>query len=44
MNRTAEYVSLGHPDKIADFLSSYLLDECLKQDKKVRYAKLKSEI
>lgn len=38
MNRTAEYVSLGHPDKIADFLSSYLLDECLKQDKKVRYA------
>lgn len=38
MNRTAEYVSLGHPDKIADYLSSYLLDECIKQDKKVRYA------
>lgn len=38
MNRTAEYVSLGHPDKIADYISSSLLDECLKQDKYVRYA------
>lgn len=38
MNRTAEYVSLGHPDKIADFISCALLDECIKQDKKVRYA------
>lgn len=38
MYKTAEYVSLGHPDKIADFLSCYLLDECIKQDAKVRYA------
>ncbi len=38
MNRTAEYVSLGHPDKIADYISSALLDDCLKQDKNVRYA------
>lgn len=38
MNRTAEYVSLGHPDKIADFISCALLDDCLKQDKHVRYA------
>ena len=38
MNRTAEYVSLGHPDKIADFISSAILDECLKQDNLVRYA------
>lgn len=38
MNKTAEYVSLGHPDKIADFISCALLDECLKQDKNVRYA------
>ncbi|MBP3688115.1 MAG: methionine adenosyltransferase domain-containing protein [Alphaproteobacteria bacterium] len=38
MNRTAEYVSLGHPDKIADYISSALLDDCLKQDKAVRYA------
>lgn len=38
MNKTAEYVSLGHPDKIADYISSYLLDECIKQDSNVRYA------
>lgn len=38
MNRTAEYVSLGHPDKIADFISCAILDECLKQDKSVRFA------
>lgn len=38
MNKTAEYVSLGHPDKIADFISCALLDECLKQDPNVRFA------
>lgn len=38
MNKTAEYVSLGHPDKTADFISCALLDECLKQDQNVRYA------
>ena len=38
MNKTAEYVSLGHPDKIADYISSSILDECLKQDQNVRYA------
>ena len=38
MNKTAEYVSLGHPDKIADYISSALLDECIKQDSGVRYA------
>jgi S-adenosylmethionine synthetase len=38
MNRTAEYVSLGHPDKIADYISSSILDECIKQDRNVRYA------
>ena len=38
MNKTAEYVSLGHPDKIADYISSSILDECIKQDKNVRYA------
>ncbi|MBR2273883.1 MAG: methionine adenosyltransferase domain-containing protein [Alphaproteobacteria bacterium] len=38
MNRTAEYVSLGHPDKIADYISCALLDECLRQDQNVRYA------
>ena len=38
MNRTAEYVSLGHPDKIADYISCAILDECIKQDNFVRYA------
>ena len=38
MNRTAEYVSLGHPDKIADYISSAILDDCIKQDKNVRFA------
>ncbi len=38
MNKTAEYVSLGHPDKIADYISCALLDECIKQDVSVRYA------
>lgn len=38
MNKTAEYVSLGHPDKIADYISSALLDECIKQDSGIRYA------
>lgn len=38
MNKTAEYVSLGHPDKIADYISCAILDECLKQDNYVRYA------
>lgn len=38
MIRTAEYVSLGHPDKIADYISCALLDSCLRQDKNVRYA------
>ncbi|MBR5598958.1 MAG: methionine adenosyltransferase domain-containing protein [Alphaproteobacteria bacterium] len=38
MNKTAEYVSLGHPDKIADYISSSILDECLKQDINTRYA------
>ncbi len=38
MIKTAEYVSLGHPDKIADYISSALLDSCISQDKNVRYA------
>lgn len=38
MNRTAEYVSLGHPDKIADYISCAILDKCLKKDPNVRYA------
>ena len=38
MLKTAEYVSLGHPDKIADYISEYILDCLIKQDNSVRYA------
>lgn len=34
----AEYVSPGHPDKVADIISQYLLDRYLERDPKVRYA------
>ena len=38
MKQTSEFVSLGHPDKIADFVSSYLLDRYLERDPFTRYA------
>ena len=38
MQRTAEAVSLGHPDKVADYISSYILDRLIEQDPTVRYA------
>lgn len=38
MIKTAEAVSLGHPDKIADYISSYLLDRMIEQDPSVKYA------
>lgn len=38
MLKTAEFVSLGHPDKTADYISEYILDCLIKQDKTVRYA------
>lgn len=38
MIKTAEAVSLGHPDKTADFISSYILDQMLKMDPYVKYA------
>lgn len=37
MIRTAETVSLGHPDKIADYITSYLLDRFIEQDPSVKY-------
>lgn len=37
MLKTAEAVSLGHPDKTADYISSYILDRCIEQDAAVRY-------
>lgn len=38
MQKTAEAVSLGHPDKIADYISSYILDRMIEQDPGVKYA------
>lgn len=38
MRKTAEAVSLGHPDKTADYVSSYILDRLIEQDPGVRYA------
>lgn len=38
MFNTSEWVSLGHPDKTADYISEYILDKLLTYDKNVRYA------
>ena len=38
MLKTAEAVSIGHPDKTADYISSYILDRSIEQDPHVRYA------
>lgn len=36
--KISEYVSIGHPDKVADYISEYILDELIIQDPKTRYA------
>ena len=36
--KTSEWVSLGHPDKTADYISSYILDRVIELDKRARYA------
>ena len=38
MLKTAEAVSIGHPDKTADYISSYILDRLIEQDPSVHYA------
>lgn len=38
MKKTAEAVSLGHPDKSSDFISSFILDRLIEQDTHTRYA------
>ncbi len=38
MIRFSEFVSLGHPDKVADFISEHILDRYLERDRYVRYA------
>lgn len=35
---SAEYVSCGHPDKVADLISDYVLNEYLKRDKEAHVA------
>lgn len=35
---TSESVTEGHPDKLCDFISDCILDECLKQDENSRVA------
>lgn len=36
--RTSEYVTLGHPDKVADYISEYVLDKLIAMDPATRYA------
>lgn len=36
--KTSEWVSPCHPDKVADYVSEYILDRLLEQDPKTRYA------
>ena len=38
MIKTAEFVSLGHPDKTADYITSYILDRFIESDSSARYA------
>ena len=38
MKKTVEAVSLGHPDKISDYITSYILDRMIEQDNQVKYA------
>lgn len=35
---TSEYVTIGHPDRTADFISEYILDRFLERDPYTRYA------
>lgn len=36
--KTSEWVSIGHPDKVADYISEYILDRLIEQDPETRYA------
>lgn len=38
MYKFSEYVSPGHPDKCADYISEYILDRYVERDPNVRYA------
>lgn len=36
--QVSEWVSLGHPDKTADYISEYILDRYIEKDQNTRYA------
>lgn len=36
--KASEFVSLGHPDKIADYISEYILDKFIEKDPDTKYA------
>ena len=36
--KTSEYVTIGHPDKVADYISEYILDRIIESDPEARYA------
>lgn len=36
--KTTQFVSIGHPDKVADYISQALLDYCIAKDPYCRYA------
>lgn len=36
--KISEYVSLGHPDKVADYISEYILDKYIEIDPNTKYA------
>ena len=38
MTHSSEWVSVGHPDKLADYITSYILDRYLEADPLTRYA------
>ena len=38
MNSISEYCTIGHPDRTADCITSYLLDEYIRHDPKTRFA------
>ena len=38
MYKFSEYVSPGHPDKVADYISEYILDRYIEKDPETRYA------
>lgn len=38
MYKTSEWVSTGHPDKLADFISSFILDRYIERDPHTRFA------